>query len=128
MTVVASTTETSNVPASGTSMRSTALPVGSSRPVPGAARIEEVEADARARPRHAGNGEIAVDPRPAALDGETGVDHLLRVGLVDAHQRLAIAHPTSPSSTANGPTAEVRLPQLLVQSATGLSTASCTNV
>ena len=35
---------------------------------------------------------------------------------------------TTPSSTANGPTAEVRLPQLLVQSATGLSTASCTNV
>ena len=61
-----------------------------------AARIEKVEADARPRPRHAGNGEIAVDPRPAALDRETGVDHLPGVGLVDAHQRLAIARPHDP--------------------------------
>ena len=95
------------------SSTSTTCPVGSSARGLRAAGREEIEPDARAGAGHAGDGEVAPHLRAAVPHREAGVDELARVDLVDAHQRpRRPRRGTSPSSTAKGPTAAERLPQL----------------
>src|SRR5262249_35973652 len=56
----------------------------------GATRIEEVQRDARAAPGDARQLEVALDGRLAVLHRNVGDDDLLRVGVVDLHDGLAV--------------------------------------
>ena len=93
-------------------MASRARPVGQQPAGAGAARIDEVERDARAAAGHAGQLEVAGRRGLAVGDRHVGDDQLLGVRVVDAHQRLAVARGHQPSSMANGPTDDEQLPQL----------------
>ena len=90
-------------------------PAGRQQPAGhGAAGIEEVERDAGPVPGHARAARSRRAPRPRRrLDRHAGDDDLPGVGVVDADERSRrSARGTSPSSMANGPTADEMLPQL----------------
>ena len=108
----ASTMDTSIDPKPGTSSQSRTLPVGSRRPVtepPGDRKSRRIGAPVPATPGMARSPSVAARPSTSG-----NVERMILPVLVLKIRTTAVSPfgRTSPSSTANGPTAEDMLPQL----------------
>ena len=101
------------VPTPGTISASTGLPVGSNLPVvapPGARKSSRTGAPVPATPG------IAIVPSVAARPSANGNVERMIFRVLVLKMRTTAGSPlgrSNPSSTANGPTAELMLPQLL---------------
>jgi hypothetical protein len=75
-------------------------------------RIPVSGQDGRTGTRDPGDGVVADDARPSVLDLKLGLDGDARIVVVQPELSQAVTRVMRPSSTANGATAVVRLPQL----------------